>query len=156
MASGVGGLHRGGVVDADYRWILPNSRLNSSHASSPAPISDISVTRGVALVTGYLSPSFKLGVVHTRLLFLSMYSARYCLATSYCYDFSPLKAHDLAKLTGLCRSVRSKARAKGPWGVLGSLAEYPTEAVRTIKLIYSSISAIYGDSLNLGRTSSPL
>ena len=109
----MGGLHRGGVVDAHYRGIRLNSRLNSPHASSPAPISDISVTRGVALVAAQLSPSFKLGVVHTRLLFLSMYSARYCLATSYCYDFSPLKAHDLAKLSGICQSARSKARAKG-------------------------------------------
>ena len=79
-----------------------------------------------------------------------MYFAMYYLATNYAYDFSALKAHDLAKCSGICQSVRSKSRGKGPWGVLGSLAEYPTEAVRTIKLIYSSISAIYGDSLKLG------
>ena len=100
MASGVGGLHRGGVVDADYRGILPNSRLNSSHASSPAPISDISVTRGVALVTGYLSPSFKLGEVGIDFLFLCMSFARCSPATGSSYDFSILKAHDLAKLAG--------------------------------------------------------
>ena len=35
---------------------------------------------------------------------------------------------------------------------LGSLAEYPTEAVRTMKLIYSAISPIYGDSLKPGYT----
>ena len=100
--------------------------------------------------------SFNLGVVGIMFLLLSMYSARFWIDTSYAYDFSFLKAHDLAKCSGICQSVRSKARAKGPWGVLGSLAEYPTEAVRTIKLIYSSISAIYGDSLKLGHTSLPL
>ena len=100
MASGVGGLHRGGVVDAHYRGILPNSRLNSSHASSPAPISDISVTRGVALVAAQLSPSFKLGEVGIDFLSLSMSFARCSLATYSSYDFSILRAHDLAKLAG--------------------------------------------------------
>ena len=96
MASGVGGLHRGGVVDAHYRGILPNSRLNSPHASSPAPISDISVTRGVALVAAQLSLSFKLGEVGIEFLSLSMSFARCSLATTSFYDFSVLKAHDLA------------------------------------------------------------
>ena len=63
------------------------------------------------------SSPFKLEVVGTMFFFPSMYFARYYLATDYAYDFSILKAHDLAKLSGGCRSVRSKARAKGLWGV---------------------------------------
>ena len=111
----MGGLHRGGVVDAHYRGIRLNSRLNSPHASSPAPISDISVTRGVALVAAQLSPSFKLGKVGIEFFFLSMSFARCSLATCSSYDFSILKAHDLAKLAGqyeaspvlrVCRGVR--------------------------------------------------
>ena len=87
-----------------------------------------------------------------RLLLLLLHCGRYYLSTAYCYDFSTLKAHDLAKLSKICRSVQSKARAKGLWGMPRVLPEYPTEAVRTIKMLYSSISAIYGDSLKPGFT----
>ena len=96
----MGGLHRGGVVDADYRGIRLNSRLNSPHASSPAPISVLSVTWGVALVAAQLSPSFKLWEVAIEFLLPSMSFARCSLATYSSYDFSILRAHDLAKLAG--------------------------------------------------------
>ena len=144
MASGVGGLHRGGVVDAHYRGIRLNSRLNSSHASSPAPISDISVTWGVALVARQLSPSFKLGEVVIEFLFLSVSFARCSLATCSSCDFSILKAHDLAKFSGICRSVRSKACAKGLQGVSRVHGRVPDRGRKNNKVIYSSISAIYG------------
>ena len=106
-------MHRGRVDGLYSRGISLNSTFSSSYGLFKCPISELSVTRGSARVALHLSLLFKLGVVHTRLLFLSMYSARYWLGSSYCYDFSPLKAHDLAKLSGICRSVRSKARAKG-------------------------------------------
>ena len=77
--------------------------------------------------------SFELEVVGTVFFFLFMYCGGYYLSTHYCYDFSPLNSHDLAKVSGTCRSVRSKARAKGLWGMPRVLPEYPTEAPRTIK-----------------------
>ena len=83
------------------------------------------MTRGIASRRVALLPLLKLGVVGTRLPFPSMYFSRYFLATSYCYDFSILKAHDLAKLTGLFRSVRSEARAKGLWCVPRVLGRVP-------------------------------
>ena len=83
------------------------------------------MTWGVARIVLQLSPSFKLGLVGTVFYFLFSYCSRHYLATSYCYDFSILKAHDLAKLTGLCRSVRSKARAKGLWCVPRVLGRVP-------------------------------
>ena len=123
-------MHRGRVDGLYSRGISLNSTFSSSYGLFKCPIPELSVTRGVASRPVALSPSFKLGVVHTRLLFLSMYSARYCLATSYCYDFSPLNSHDLAKVSGICRSARSKARAKGLWGVPRVLPDYPTETVK--------------------------
>ena len=69
--------------------------------------------------------SFKLDVVGVEFFFLPMYNPRYCLATSYHYDFSPLKAHDLAKVSGVCRSARSKTRAKGLCCVPRVLARVP-------------------------------
>ena len=71
------------------------------------------MTWGVACVVLQLSLSFKRGEVGIVFFLLPMYFASYSLATRYCYDFSALKAHDLAKLSWICRSVRSKARAKG-------------------------------------------
>ena len=83
------------------------------------------MTRGVARVVPQLSPSFKLGVVGIELLFPPMYFSSYCLATIYVHDFSALKAHDLAKVSGSFRSVRSKPRAKGLCGVLRVLGREP-------------------------------
>ena len=140
------GLTRGGRYKVNYRGISRYSPLDSSHDLLNSPISDISVTRGVASRRVALSPSLNLGVVDIEFLFCSMYFPSYCLATSYCYDFSPLNSHDLAKVSGTCRSVRSKARAKGLWGMPRVLPEYPTEAVRTIKMLYSSISAIFPET----------
>ena len=111
-------MDRGRVAELYHRGIARNSTFYSSYGLLTTPISELSVTRGVARVVLQLSPSFKLGEVGIELLFLSMYFASYSLATSYCNDFSPLKAHDLAKVSGSCRSVPSKPRAKGLCGVL--------------------------------------
>ena len=106
-------MGRGGDDELDYRGISLNSAFSSSYGLSTAPISELSVTWGVARVVLQLSPSFKLGEVGIVFFLLPMYFPSYRLATSYAYDFSPPKAHDLAKVSGSCRSVRSKTRAKG-------------------------------------------
>ena len=125
MPFGCRGIHRGPVDELYYRGIPRISTFDSSYGLPTAPISDISVTRGVASRRVALSPSFKLGVVAIVFFFCSMYFAMCCLAYSYGYDFSPLKAHDLAKVSGSRRSVRSKARAKGLCGVLRVLGRVP-------------------------------
>ena len=107
------------------RVFLPNSHLNSSYGLLTAPISELSVTWGAASQQVRLSLSFKLDVVGIESLFFSMYLARYSLATTYSYDFSALNSHDLAKLSGGCRSARSKARAKGLWCVPRVLVRVP-------------------------------
>ena len=84
----------------NYRGIFSTLRLGLSYGLSTAPISDISVTRGVALVARQLSSSFKLEEVAIEFFFLSMSFARCSLATYSSYDFSILRAHDLAKLAG--------------------------------------------------------
>ena len=93
------------------------------------------MTRGVARVVLQLSPSFKLGEVGIVFFLLPMYFASYSLAISYCYDFSPLKAHDLAKVSGVCRSARSKARAKGLQGMPRVLARVPDGGPKNNKML---------------------
>ena len=83
MAFGPRGLVGGGVGEVAYRGILLNSRPNSSYTLYNSPISELSVTWGVALVAGTPLPSFKLGEVGIEFLFLSMHLARCWLAYSY-------------------------------------------------------------------------
>ena len=65
-------MGRGGDDELDYRGISLNSAFSSSYGLPTAPISELSVTRGVARVVLQLSPSFKLGVVGIELLFPPM------------------------------------------------------------------------------------
>ena len=73
-------MGRGGVDELDYRAIWLNSAFSSSYGLRTAPISELSVTWGVARLVLQLSLSFKLEEVHTRLLFRSMYFPRYRIA----------------------------------------------------------------------------
>ena len=84
------------------------------------------MTWGVARVVLQLSSLFRLGEVGIVFFLLPMYFPSYGPATSYAYDFSALKAHDLAKFSGGCRSVRSKPRAKGLWCVPRVLGRVPS------------------------------
>ena len=73
-------MGRGRVEEWGYRGIWADSHSDSFYGLFTAPISELSVTWGVARVVLQLSLSFKLAEVGIEFLFLSMYFPRHRIA----------------------------------------------------------------------------